>query len=556
MLKNAIKVSELNSYIKKLVDMDYLLKNINVIGEISNLKKHSNGNIYFSLKDEKARINAIVYGSKSNFDFNLEEGLSIVATGVVSLYEREGQINFYVDDIKLNGEGNLYRDFLKLKKKLAEEGLFDSKYKKKIAKYPKAIGLITSDTGAAIRDVLNILYKRNNLVDVFLYPSFVQGKLASEGVIKGIKFFNENKNVDTIVITRGGGSFEDLQAFNDEALAREIFASDIPIISAIGHEIDFCISDFVADLRASTPTNATELVTGSKKDLINELNDLVSNLFNSMNKRLYREKYLNLSFYNELSSKNPSGLINNKERLLYSLKTRMDMTIQKKINLNQSELIEFKINLEKFDLNIKGSFKDLLKKNYYLNKNLESKIKFSENYLSYNLDYLNRFMFIKLNEDRTKRSSNLKSLREKNILFDIYKSKNVLDTFKNNLSEDKIISLINLENLKMKEYKKHLNKIFLDINKNIKLNISNNKDNIFTLNRSIDATLKNYEKTLSYNLMNLNDKFNKISKVELKDCSGNPITTARDLNVGEEFVVSFKDGNVESVVKNIRMRSD
>ncbi len=556
MSKNAIKVSELNSYIKKLVDMDYLLKNINVIGEISNLKKHSNGNIYFSLKDEKARINAIVYGSKIDFDFNLEEGLSIIATGVVSLYEKEGQINFYVDDIEINGEGNLYRDFLKLKKKLAAEGLFDSKYKKKIKKYPKSIGLITSDTGAAIRDVLNILYKRNNLVDVFLYPSFVQGKLASEGVIRGIKFFNENKNVDTIVITRGGGSFEDLQAFNDEDLAREIFASKIPIISAIGHEIDFCISDFVADLRASTPTNATELVTGSKKDLINELNDLVSNLFNSMDKRLYREKYLNLRFYNELSSKNPSDLVNKKERLLYSLKTRLDFDIQKKLNSSKSELFKSKINLVKFNLNIESSFKNLKNKNYYLNKNLESKINFSESYLSYSLDYLNRFMLANLRENRFRNHSNIKNLRENNILLDVYKSKKILDTFKNNLSEDKIESVLNFEKSRMKECEKHLNKVLFDLNKSIKLNISNNRENMWTLNRDIYDIFKNYKKALSYNLMNLNDKFNKISKIELKNGDGKTITTAKDLRVGEEFTVSFKDGNVESVVKNIRMRSD
>lgn len=556
MSKNAIKVSELNSYIKKLVDMDYLLKNINVIGEISNLKKHSNGNIYFSLKDEKARINAIVYGSKIDFDFNLEEGLSIIATGVVSLYEKEGQINFYVDDIEINGEGNLYRDFLKLKKKLAAEGLFDSKYKKKIKKYPKSIGLITSDTGAAIRDVLNILYKRNNLVDVFLYPSFVQGKLASERVIRGIKFFNENKNVDTIVITRGGGSFEDLQAFNDEDLAREIFASKIPIISAIGHEIDFCISDFVADLRASTPTNATELVTGSKKDLINELNDLVSNLFNSMDKRLYREKYLNLRFYNELSSKNPSDLVNKKERLLYSLKTRLDFDIQKKLNSSKSELFKSKINLVKFNLNIESSFKNLKNKNYYLNKNLESKINFSESYLSYSLDYLNRFMLANLRENRFRNHSNIKNLRENNILLDVYKSKKILDTFKNNLSEDKIESVLNFEKSRMKECEKHLNKVLFDLNKSIKLNISNNRENMWTLNRDIYDIFKNYKKALSYNLMNLNDKFNKISKIELKNGDGKTITTAKDLRVGEEFTVSFKDGNVESVVKNIRMRSD
>ncbi|MGI5950129.1 exodeoxyribonuclease VII large subunit, partial [Peptoniphilus sp.] len=390
MSKNAIKVSELNNYIKKIIDMDYLIKNIAVEGEISNLKKHSNGNIYFSLKDEKSRINAIVYSTNANFDFDLQEGMSIIATGVVSFYDREGQINFYIDEIKLRGEGYLYQDFLNLKKKLGSEGLFDARHKKKIVKYPKSIGLITSDTGAAVRDVLNNLYKRNNLVDVYLYPSFVQGRLASESVINGIKFFNENKKVDTIVIARGGGSFEDLSAFNDEKLAREIYSSDIPIISAIGHEIDFCISDFVADLRASTPTNAVELVTGSKKDLINELFDLISNLFNSMNNRIHREKYQNLDLFNTLSQKNPIGLINKEERKLDFLKRHLDFNIQNKMHSNQNRMLEAKINLKSYDLKKDDDYRRLSNLKFYLNKNFSSKLHLNENYLRYNLNYLEK----------------------------------------------------------------------------------------------------------------------------------------------------------------------
>ncbi|MET3616469.1 exodeoxyribonuclease VII large subunit [Peptoniphilus olsenii] len=556
MPNNAIKVSELNSYIKKLLEMDYLLRNISVMGEISNLKFHSNGNIYFSLKDEKARINAKIYSADTDFDFNLEEGLEVIARGIVSYYEKEGQINFYVDDLKLNGEGNLYQNFLRLKNKLQSEGLFDSKFKKNIVKYPSTVGLITSDTGAAIRDVLNILKKRNNLIDVLVYPSFVQGKSASENVINGINYFNNKCNVDTIIIARGGGSVEDLSAFNDENLAREIFASEIPIISAIGHEVDFCISDFVSDLRAATPTNAAELVTGSKKDLIKELLDLISNLFDSLNKKIYNKKYHILNIYNRLSKNNPNTLINKEYRKLDYYERYLNIYFQKNLNLHKNKLISYQVELANF------KFKDKYNQNYIkilyinLNRNIISKLNYLRNDLFYDWKFINESFLKFLNNLKSDFNYSYFILKNYELKrnFNSYYSK--LNTSNKVLLKPKFLLEMKLEKSRLELYK---NSLFKSLNKiiyNISFYQNNEAKTLKSLYISINRMLENSQKVLDYNFLKLNTIFNNMNKIEVKNSEGNFITNATNLTIGEEISIVFKDGIVKSEVKNKRMRSD
>lgn len=255
----ALEISEVNSYIKRVLTNDAILYNLKVKGEISNFKVHSSGNVYLSLKDEKSKINCVIFKSNYNKDLQVDNGSKVIAHGYISLYERDGSYQLYINDIEIEGLGDLYIEFNKLKEQLSKEGLFDVKYKKTIPKIPKSIGVITSETGAVIRDIINVIKRRYPKVNIKLYPVKVQGQQSKYDICEGIKFFNKEKNVDTIIVGRGGGSIEELWSFNEEMVAREVFNSKIPIISAVGHETDFTIADFVADLRAPTPSAAAEL---------------------------------------------------------------------------------------------------------------------------------------------------------------------------------------------------------------------------------------------------------------------------------------------------------
>lgn len=255
----ALEISEVNSYIKRVLTNDAILYNLKVKGEISNFKVHGSGNVYLSLKDEKSKINCVIFKSNYNKDLQVDNGSKVIAHGYISLYERDGSYQLYINDIEIEGLGDLYIEFNKLKEQLSKEGLFDVKYKKTIPKIPKSIGVITSETGAVIRDIINVIKRRYPKVNIKLYPVKVQGQQSKYDICEGIKFFNKEKNVDTIIVGRGGGSIEELWSFNEEMVAREVFNSKIPIISAVGHETDFTIADFVADLRAPTPSAAAEL---------------------------------------------------------------------------------------------------------------------------------------------------------------------------------------------------------------------------------------------------------------------------------------------------------
>ena len=253
-------VTQINNYIKAVLDKVPVLQNIWIKGEISNFKHHSSGHIYLTLKDSGAVLKAVMFRNAANtLKFKPADGTKVLARGRISVYESGGQYQMYIEEMEAEGTGDLYAKFEELKRRLSEEGLFDDARKKPIPKFPETIGIVTSPTGAAIRDMINVLTRRCPMVKVIIYPCLVQGENAAESIVAGIEYFNTKKKVDVIIAGRGGGSIEDLWAFNEEITARAISASMIPVISAVGHEVDFTISDFVSDLRAPTPSAAAEL---------------------------------------------------------------------------------------------------------------------------------------------------------------------------------------------------------------------------------------------------------------------------------------------------------
>lgn len=397
MAKAAFNVSELNSYIKKLISMDYILRDINITGEVTNLNVHSNGNIYFSLKDKYARIDAMA--SRDDVNIQLFDGAKVMAKGTVTYYDRSGRIFLYVSEIELDGRGNLYQKYLELKEKLSKEGLFDPSHKKKIKRYPSSIGLITSTSGAAIKDVINLFRKRNKSSDIYVFPSLVQGESASENLIRGIKYFNEKEKVDTIIIARGGGSFEDLFVFNDENLAREIFESKIPIISAVGHEVDFTICDFVADLRAATPTNAAELSTISEDELKDYLLKKKVELNNLIEKRLNLSHFKLLSIYKNISLKNQFYKINSMTRDLLYRETLLNNSMKKILQGHSYELQNKKFYLQNFKLNKSKEIENYSYRLKNISVKLSSKISKNRENLNFNRKLLSYYFKTKINDE-------------------------------------------------------------------------------------------------------------------------------------------------------------
>ncbi len=284
-------VSQLNRYIKMIFDKDTFLNNVNIRGEITNFKPHYTGHLYFTLKDESATIKCVMFkGSADTLRFKPTDGMKVVITGQVNVFERDGVYQIYCKNMIPEGLGELYMAYEQLKEKLSKEGLFNPEFKKKIPFLPNRVGVITSKTGAVVRDIINVTTRRYDKVNLIIYPASVQGVNASSSVMQGVKTFNELNNVDVIIIARGGGSFEDLFGFNDEALAREIFASKIPVISAVGHETDFTICDFVSDLRAPTPSAAAELVYPQYSDIIRKINLDKSRIINAEQNYIERRK--------------------------------------------------------------------------------------------------------------------------------------------------------------------------------------------------------------------------------------------------------------------------
>lgn len=267
--QGVFSISELNNLIKSYIDSNRTFGSVSVTGEISNFTDHRSGHLYFSLKDTNAQIKAVMFRSaRSRLKFLPSDGMKVTVHGSVSLYPQTGTVQLYVSTMAPDGVGALYKAYEQLKEKLSDEGLFSEEFKKTIPSYPQRIGVITSPTGAAVRDIINVTGRRYPLAKIYLYPSLVQGEGAEQNLIKAVDFFDKSGLVDVVIIGRGGGSIEDLWAFNSEALARRIYAASVPIISAVGHETDFTICDFVADLRAPTPSAAAELSVPDIRDLM------------------------------------------------------------------------------------------------------------------------------------------------------------------------------------------------------------------------------------------------------------------------------------------------
>lgn len=344
-----LKVSELNNYIKRLFSRDMILTKIDVEGEISNFKHHYSGHMYFTLKDNNSKIRCVMFREDNlNCNIDLEDGMNIVATGNVSVYEREGAYQLYVKDIEELGLGNLYKKFDLLKKKLKEEGLFD-KDKKELPFMPKNIGVVTSSSGAAIRDIINVIKRRNPITNIYIYPVMVQGKNASSEIMQGLDYLDACEYIDLIITGRGGGSIEELFAFNDEDLARCISKLRTPIISAVGHETDFTIADFVADIRAATPSAAAEIAVPNMRHLYENLDNKLRILNNLINKGLSIEKNNLGMLGNYMNYANPNSSILSKKQDLDYLMKQLNESLDRRLTIESHKLKDFKLSLEFYE---------------------------------------------------------------------------------------------------------------------------------------------------------------------------------------------------------------
>ncbi|MBR1861572.1 MAG: exodeoxyribonuclease VII large subunit [Lachnospiraceae bacterium] len=282
MPENIYTVGQLNKYIKNMFSQDYLLRNLSVRGEVSNCKYHTSGHIFFTLKDGAGSIKCVMFaGNRSGLSFKMTDGMQVVIRGYVDVYEAGGAYQLYATKITQEGEGQLFERFQRLKEELEERGMFSPEYKQEIPKNPRTIGIVTASTGAAVRDIINVSKRRNPYIRLILYPAIVQGAEAAPSIVKGIKAL-EKYGVDLMIVGRGGGSIEDLWAFNKEVVAQAIFDCSVPIISAVGHEVDFTIADFVADLRASTPSAAAEIAVRDIRDIDNDIYMRLENLTEAM----------------------------------------------------------------------------------------------------------------------------------------------------------------------------------------------------------------------------------------------------------------------------------
>ena len=344
--ENSISVSAVNGYIKEMLERDDVLSSIAISGEISNFKRNSSGHLYFSLKDEGAMISAVMFrGDASRLSFIPTDGMKVVVYGRISLYEKSGQYQVYIRTMISDGAGELARAYEALKRKLEAEGLFAPERKKKLPKMPRRIGIVTSPTGAAIRDMINVTGRRYPMADLVIFPAAVQGVEAPPQLRAGVEYFNVTRSVDVIIIGRGGGSIEDLWAFNDEALARAVAASEIPIISAVGHETDFTLCDFVADCRAPTPSAAAEIAVPDSRAIFAYTEQSADRMTRAMIARLTRcnEDVLNMEKIIALNS--PSAILERHSMALKNFGVRIDGAMSKRLAASGSALAEVSAKL-------------------------------------------------------------------------------------------------------------------------------------------------------------------------------------------------------------------
>lgn len=344
---NPITVTELNLYIKYKFNKDEYLNNVLIKGEISNFKHHYTGHMYFTLKDENSLIKCIMFKSyTSNLNFVPRDGMKVIILGTVSVYERDGVYQIYCKGMREDGLGSLHVAYEELKAKLEKEGLFDQKYKKPIPKMPKCIGVLTSNTGAVIRDIINVSTRRNPNVHIRLLPVPVQGEGASVKIANAIKIMNERNLADVIILARGGGSLEDLWPFNEEIVARAIFDSELPVISAVGHETDFSISDFVADLRAPTPSAAAELAVPNISDVLMKLDNYNFRYKNSLKKKIevMRLRYEKCMMHKAF--KDPLQNIQDKYIYIDNINKSMQLNMNNKIQSSRTKMVELITKLD------------------------------------------------------------------------------------------------------------------------------------------------------------------------------------------------------------------
>lgn len=334
----SLTVTDINNYIKNIVDGDFFLSNVTLKGEISNLKFHTRGHLYFSLKDENSKINAVMFNYKNlGLNFIPKDGMNVIVKGKVSVFTTGGSYQITVSNMKEDGIGNLYILFEELKRRLEREGLFSPEHKKKLPRIPKKVGVITAATGAAVKDIISTINRRFPLTEIILFPTLVQGVGAKENIVKMINEANES-DVDVIILGRGGGSIEDLWAFNEEIVARAIYNSNKPIVSAVGHEIDFTISDFVSDMRAPTPTGAAELVVPSKVEIQSYLNDYKGRIISVINKKIksYTDTFSKLKSTYIL--KNPISMYEIDEQKLDNMLEKLGSIMTYKLEREKSKL--------------------------------------------------------------------------------------------------------------------------------------------------------------------------------------------------------------------------
>lgn len=326
-------MSQINSYVKKILDHNIILNNVWIKGEISNFKHHYSGHLYITLKDEGGVLKAVMFRSSAQtLTFEPSDGMKVLARGRISVYEAGGSYQLYIEEMIPDGVGELYIAYEQMKKRLSEEGIFDDMYKKPIPKFPNRVGVVTASTGAAVRDIINVITRRCPMTEIIIYPAQVQGSGAAQSVVRAIEYFNATGEVDTLIVGRGGGSIEDLWAFNEEITARAIFNSKIPVISAVGHETDFTIADFVADLRAPTPSAAAEIAVPSVIELRNRVDADKNRISQNIQRRIESSRLVLKRF----KMKTPKERIEDHSLRLDALVKTMDNSLKlKSMNLKR-----------------------------------------------------------------------------------------------------------------------------------------------------------------------------------------------------------------------------
>ena len=339
-----LSISDINKIIKYTIEGNEELRSVYLKGEVSNIKYHSRGHLYFSLKDENSKINAVMFNYDRYLNFSPKDGDQVLVHGRISVYEATGSYQIYVDSMQMDGIGNLYVLFEQLKKKLADEGLFDEAHKKKIKRVPRKIAVITAPTGAAVRDIISTINRRFPITEIYLFPTLVQGEDAAKNIVRMIEYANTFDDIDTIILGRGGGSIEDLWAFNEEIVARAIYDSKIPIISGVGHEIDFTISDFVADLRAPTPTGAALMATPDIEEVRRYFKTARERSLISIENKLFSYNQLLNKYKSNYILNNPIRLYEMKEQKLDNLYDRLNNYINNYLNNYKSLFDKYKSN--------------------------------------------------------------------------------------------------------------------------------------------------------------------------------------------------------------------